>query len=380
MSIKTTLKSSVAAAALFAVAAPIVSSPAEAGLKNGNDNSVEISGTLNRSLMYVDNGIANEWIHGDGGTDSSRLRIVIKGDLTESVKVGGLWEADLPNSQSQKSATTGITGTSGTVTPGADNGSFGLRKMSIKFTHAGLGSLSIGQDTVSSNNKPSLDSTANNNAGMSHGRSVMVYDKTAAANTTFTAGSMFTSYFGGNKDRVRYDSPKIMGFTASGSFSDDNYYDAGLTYGQVFGDITVAAAVQYQNLSTDKPSTNAGGGIALKHTSGLSGGFHAGQEYGTLNGDSSTGIEGESWGMEVGYTTKEISNLGATSVNLVYTEADETTTDLFEAENIGFHFQQDLPAGVNIYAAYEVASFDDGLTTTDLEDISVFLIGTRLNF
>jgi len=66
MTIKTTLKTSVAVAALFAVAAPVVSSPAEAGLANGNDNGVVISGAINRSLMYVDNGSANGWLNTDG--------------------------------------------------------------------------------------------------------------------------------------------------------------------------------------------------------------------------------------------------------------------------------------------------------------------------
>ena len=96
MSIKTTLKASVAAAALIAVAAPVISSPAEAGLANGNDNSVVISGSLNRALMYTDNGTANDWSNVDGGTDNSRLRILVSGKLTDSIKVGGVWEANLP--------------------------------------------------------------------------------------------------------------------------------------------------------------------------------------------------------------------------------------------------------------------------------------------
>jgi hypothetical protein len=375
MSIKTTLKSSVAAAALFAVAAPVVSSPAEAGMANGNDNGVVISGQINRSLMYVDNGIANEWVHADGGTDNSRLRIVVSGTMTESIKVGGLWEANLPLSQAQGSTTTGVTATSGTVTPAGD-AAFGLRKASIKFTHSTLGSLSIGQDTVASNNKPSLDSTSNNNAGMSHGGSVMVYDKTAGANTAHTAGSQFTSYFGGRKDRVRYDSPDVMGFKLSGSFSDDNFYDAGLTYGATYGDITVAAAAQFGHLSGPAPSESYGGGIAAKHTSGLSAGFHMGQE----NGVSESTVEGESWGMEVGYTTTAMNDLGSTSISVIYTEADETLTNNLEAENIGVHVAQNVPGGVTVYAAYEVASFDDLDASTSLDDVTVFLIGTRLKF
>ena len=142
MSIKTTLKTSVAAAALFAVAAPVVSSPAEAGLKNGNDNGVVISGSLNRALQYVDNGLADNWVQTDGGTDNSRLRILVSGQLTESIAVGGTWEANLPNSQPQGATSTTSTGAQGAVTAGAD-AAFGLRVSEIKFMHATMGKLTI---------------------------------------------------------------------------------------------------------------------------------------------------------------------------------------------------------------------------------------------
>jgi len=381
MSIKTTLKTSVAAAALFAVSAPVVSSPAEAGLANGNDNGVVISGSLNRSLQYVDNGNSNRWVHTDGGTDNSRLRILVSGQLTESIAVGGTWEANLPSSNRQGSTTSTDTGVQGSVTSGGDQNAFGFRKSDIKFTHATMGSLSLGQGTVASNNKPSLDSTVNNNAGMSHAAGMFIFDKTSLTQTATTAGGQFTSYFGVRADRIRYDAPSIAGFSASVSLADGGAYDAGLKYGATYGDITVAAAIQGQHLAGNNPSENAGAGVAVKHTSGLSAGYHMGQEYGTGgNAGTANTIEGESWGMEVGFTTKEMSSLGATSFTVIYTEADETAADLFEAESTQFHVRQSLPAGVDVYASYEVASFDDGAAGTDFDDVSVFLIGTRLNF
>jgi hypothetical protein len=376
MSMKTTLKASVAAAALFAVSAPVVSSPAEAGLANGNDNGVVISGALNRSMQYVDNGSANSWVNTDGGTDNSRLRILVSGQLTESIKVGGTWEANLPISNAQGSTTSSGT-TEGSVTE-AGTAAFGFRKTEVKFTHATMGSFTIGQGSTSSDNKPSLDGTVNNNAGMSHGGGMMIYDKTALAATTNTSGAMFASYFGGRKDRLRYDTPNIAGFTASVSVADSDYFDGGLQYGAAYGDLTIAAAVQAQHMGANPNSENVGGGVAVKHASGLSAGVHYGKETGTAN--TSTSVEGESWGVEAGYSTSTISNMGATSFNIVYTEADETTLDLFEAESIQFHFRQKMPAGVEAYAAYEIASFDDGDTTTSLDDVSVFLIGTKLSF
>jgi hypothetical protein len=374
---KTTLKASVAAAALFAVSAPVVSSPAEAGLANGNDNGVIISGTLARSLQYVDNGQSNAWVHADGSTDSSRLRILVSGQLTESIKVGGTWEANLPLTNA--SSATNSTGTTEGTVAGGGAAAFGLRVTDIKFTHATMGSLSIGRGSNASDNKKSLDGTQNNNAGMSSGGKMLVYDKTALAATAVTAGDQFSSYFGGKSDRIRYDTPSIGGFVASASIAGGNYWDAGLTYGASYGDVQVAASAQVRHTGATTESENAGASIALKHASGLSAGFHAGKEYGR-GSSSTTTVEGESWGVEAGYTTSAMSNLGATSFNVVYTESDEATLDLYEAEVVSFHFKQSMPAGVDVIATYEVASFDDGAAGTSLDDVSVFLLGTRLSF
>ena len=375
MSIKTTLKASVAAAALIAVAAPVISSPAEAGLANGNDNGVVISGALNRALMYADNGKANDWTNVDGGTDNSRLRILVSGKLTDTINVGGVWEANLPISSSQGLTSNQGSDSGATTTTDA---AFGFRKTEVTFTHATMGKLSIGQSSTSSDNKPSLDGTVNNNAGITHGGGMMVFDKTANANTAATAGSTFASYFGGRRDRVRYDTPSIMGFKGSVSMGDDAFWDTGLTYGATYGDIQIAAAAQYASLGSDTPANNYGVGLALKHSSGLSAGAHWGEEGGGSN--AANGINGHSWGVEAGYTTSAISNLGATAFSVIYTAADATLADDFEAETVSFHVKQSMPAGVDVYASYENASFEDNNAGTDLEDLSVFLIGTKLSF
>jgi len=381
MSIKTTLMTSVAAAALFAVSAPVVSSPAEAGIANGNDNGVVISGAIVRSMQYIDNGLSNDWVNTDGGTDNSRLRILVSGKMTESLKVGGTWEANLPSSNRQGNTTTGAGQTTeGIVTGGGDTGAFGFRKAEVKFSHATMGSFSIGQGSTSSDNKPSLDSTVNNNAGMSHAGKTQIYDKTAGTQTSgsnSTAGGQFVSYFGGRQDRLRYDSPSMAGFKVSGSIADNNFYDAGITYGASFGDVKVAAAIQMQHLASEYPNERYGAGVAMKHASGLSAGAHYGKEASTA---PTTTIKGSSWGVEAGYTTTAMSNLGSTSFSVIYTESDEANADNFEAQNVGFHVAQKLPAGVDVFAAYEVASFDDSIATTSLDDVSVFLVGTRLKF
>jgi hypothetical protein len=375
--IKLVLKSSVAAAALVAVAAPVVSGSAQAGVANGNDNSVVMSGNLTRSIMYMDNGSSNEITHVDGGNDtSSRFRIIVSGKLTESVDVGGIWEANLPVSNNQGSQTTGA---NATITEAGDSGSFGFRKTEVTFNHATMGKLSIGQSSTASDNRPSLGFASNTNGGLTNGGGAILYNSTAKAQTgTITAGGQFSNYFGTRDDRIRYDSPSFGGFKVAVAAATDNFWDAGLTYGATYGDITVAAAAQYTALNAGgtSPKANMGAGIALTHTSGLGASFYYGQE------DAAGGnqVEGSQYGLELGYKTDALSNLGTTGFALVYIRADETTANNAEATLWGIHAKQSMPAGISVFASYENSSYDNIAAGRNYDDLSVALIGTQINF
>ncbi|NQV98985.1 MAG: porin [Rhodospirillales bacterium] len=375
MNIKTTLKASVAAAALIAVAAPVVSSSAQAGpiAAGGDNNSVVISGQLVRSMLYMDNGQTTEYQGIDGGNDAnSRLRILVSGQLTESIDVGGVWEANLPNSNNGGTASVGLNSeTSG-------DSAFGFRKTDITFNHASLGKLYIGQAETSSDNKPSLDSTGNNNAGMTYGGAIQLSNSTTKANAG-TAGDAFASYFGGRNDRVRYDTPDIVGFKLSGSLIEGDNWDVGLTYGATYGDFQVAAAAQYQSINSTSVSAQYGAGLAVKHSSGVSAGVHAGREIeNTERAATLANVQGKSWGAEVGYTTSAMSNLGSTSASLVYVNSKDANQNGMHATLWGFHVKQALPAGVDVFGAYEVSSFD--LNGSTISDVSTALVGTQISF
>ncbi len=373
MDIKTTLKASVAAAALVAVSAPVVSSPADAGsISNGNDNGVVISGGLARSILYVDTGGSNSFSHVDGGNDTnSRVRILISGDLTESIKVGGTWEANLPNSNDIGNS---VTSKAGNANAG-DVGAFGFRRTDIQFTHANLGKLTIGQSSTASDNRPSLDSVGNNNAGMTYVGDSLIFNGTTQANTALTAGGQFDSYFGTRADHVRYDLPSFGGFNLGASIIDGDQWDAGLTYGATYGDIQIAAAAQYRSIQSATVDAAYGAGIAVKHASGFSADFH----YGTEDNNNTTTVQGSQWGAEIGYVTSALSNLGDSAITINYVSSDEASTDNFDAETVGVHLKQNLPAGVAVFASWENASFDDN-TGASYDDVSTALVGTYIGF
>ena len=88
MNIKTTLKSSVAVAALFATALPVAMAPGSA--EAGEGMTMEVSGEVRKAIWYGDDGTRDAIFISDNNTDESRLRWVASGDLNESVSIGAL--------------------------------------------------------------------------------------------------------------------------------------------------------------------------------------------------------------------------------------------------------------------------------------------------
>ena len=90
MTLKNTLKSSVAVAALFAIAAPVT---AEAGnITNGKTAKLSISGQIVKAISRLDDGASDETYITDGDWTSSRLRWVATSKLSDATTVGGTIE------------------------------------------------------------------------------------------------------------------------------------------------------------------------------------------------------------------------------------------------------------------------------------------------
>ena len=136
MNIKTTLKASVAAAALFAVAVPV----AEAGsVSNGNGNSVTLSGQINKAVMYFDDGKSEDMAVVDNDNSGTRFRILGSGKVNEAVSVGTALEVEFQDnaannwSISDGSSANGTAGGSGTDAFGQTN--FNQRRAEAYIKH-----------------------------------------------------------------------------------------------------------------------------------------------------------------------------------------------------------------------------------------------------
>ena len=402
MNIKTTLKASVAAAALFAVAVPV----AEAGtVSNGNGNSVTVSGQINKAWMYVDDGKSENSAIVDNDNSGSRFRILGSGKVNEAVSVGTALEVEFQDNASNNfqvndtngdGATTGSVNSDGAASlSNSANGNSGFgqtyfnqRRMEAFISHKQFGKISIGQGPTASDGTAETNLT---NAGMAvyggatHFGDVLIRtsDQAESAFGSKKWGLEYTNFDGaGRTDRIRYDSPTFAGFQVAASTISGGGADVALRYGGKFGGVAVKAAASYLNVSSIGSSsggtTDADGqytiSAAAKHDSGLNIRGHYGKRGRIETRDDTSG-----YNVTLGYDAA-LSSMGNTSFAAGYNKVDNMQADDDEAEFWEFGVVQHLKdAGTELYVGVNMAEHDDS-TTTNYESITSVIAGTRIKF
>jgi len=392
---KNVLKSTVAASALFALAAPVAPS-AHADFKNQNSKvNLTIGGQIVRSLIYVDDGEHSQLFHVDGRTVGTRLRYIVSGNLTESIKVGGLLEHDVGQSNDGYTFDYGITGDSATYGTastsgatgndrGSDSTGFGIRHHFVSFEHKSLGKLSIGQTNTASNGtmETSLMSSSNTTLGGATMLSKVRF--TTGANGAFSAvgAASSTDTLDGlsRDDVIRYDTPTFGGFKLATSMQDEGTFDvAGWWSGKLAG-INVKASAYYANTEAGGSGTmGAAGhqwGIAgsVAHSSGIA--LRA--NYGHKRVESS-GRKPKVWMVGGEYGAK-LSSLGKTAFYVEFYRAEDIQTAGHEMDTLYVGVVQKMDSiGSEMSLVYGKHSLDDS-ASTDYNDIDAVMFQTKLNF
>ncbi len=374
MNIKTTLKTSVAAAALFAVAAPVaVSTPAEAGsVSNGNKNSVTLSGQVNRAVMYADDDDASEVFQVDNGASGSRFRIVFKGSVNESVSAGGKIEAAAFTSNDGSSVqiqdSVGLSGNTGDR--GLGDGAFDERVVELYFDHKQFGRLTLGQGSVATDGMFYQDQSASwivAEAGTDYGGAINY----TVANVPNSRTASLPIIDGGRDDRIRYDSPSFGGFKLAVSGSSGGGFDIAGKYGGSFGGINVGATVGYTNDESIGGNEEWAASVSLGHSSGINGAFAYGHR------DIVGASDADTWNVKLAYDAK-LNSMGTTAFGISYGESDDFTTGDEETQ-LRFGVVQNVDsAGTNLYLGFSRHEIDNA--TTNFDDIWIAIAGARVKF
>lgn len=392
MDMKNILKTSVAAGALFALAAPVAPS-AQADFKNQNSKvNLTIGGQIVRSLIYADDGEHSQLFNVDGRTVGTRLRYIVSGQLTESIKVGGLLEHDVGQSNDSFSfggapSTAGVltaAGTGTTITGGtgndssADSTGFGIRHHFVSFEHKSMGKLSIGQTNTASNGtmETSLMSSGNTTLTGSTMLSGIVF--TTGANGTFTAvtAACQTDTLDGlsRDDVIRYDTPTFGGFKLATSMQDEGTFDVAGWYGGKIAGLDVKASAHYAN-------TEAGGGgqqWGFAGTVGHSSGLAMRANYGGKRVENS-GRKTKVWMVGGEYAAK-LSSIGETAFFVEFYRGEDVAAAGREMDTLYVGVVQKMDSiGSEMSLTYGKHSLDD-TASTDYNDIDAVMFQTMLNF
>jgi hypothetical protein len=409
VNLKTTLKSTVAVAALFAVAAPVANA-ADDTLSSGNKNTLKISGQVVRSIFHADDGVSSKTFQGSGNWTASRVRWIASGKLNENVTVGAGIEMNIPLSNTSGSATMGTQ-----QADGANQSSSGwaIRHQYVWTKHKKFGKLSMGNTNSAANGTSEADLSGvgifAGSDGDSYGSGIF-FQNTATASaptaSTVTVGAALDNLDGTSRtDVIRYDSPNFMGVTLATSAIAGGEWDVALRYGGKFGSVKVKAAAGYTNLNQTNGSANftASGSVALLHDSGLNVAFAMGKRNfagggskssGGISDSPALGIDTNFNGTEdphfmyvgVGFKAKPFG-VGGTNFVVKWNQTNDfvqlANHDGNEAESTGIAVQQSFSAiGATVGLEYMNYSYESKSNTTanTFDDIDVIALMTVFAF
>ena len=349
-------------------------------IKSGYDNvSLKLYGHINRAIMSVDDGNEDKIFHVDNSHSESRVGLKVKVAASEALTIGGNLEAQWQANPSNK------------VSMDEESISADLkeRKIEIYFDFDKIGKFSIGKGNMASDGSSEVDLSGTSLAGNvgigDAGGAFSFYNNVPAVVAegedakSIAVKDVFDQMDGlGKKNRVRYDTPSLGGFSLGVSSGEKEAADGALTYSEKFADGTkLKAVVAYSDPGKDYTQINGSAsvlfGFGLNLT--VAGGTRDLDKM-PANGDDPTFMYGK-----VGYKAK-IFSLGSTACSFDYGVFSNIENQDIEEESTAYGVQvvQKLSEyNTELFAAYRNIELEDN-TSADYEPITLTMAGVRLKF
>jgi hypothetical protein len=397
MNIKTILKSSVAASALFAFAAPVSTTAmaADDTFSSGASTNLVMSGHVSRVIWHGDDGNSSRtFFTGPGGAGGIRVRWVASGTLSDSVTGGATAEINAPENNTGDGAqlyTTGP-GDSGTLGAVTSDDTWALRHQYVWVNHKTMGKLSLGHTSTATDGYGAAD-------GKKEGRGLKYVDTTATTPVASarTAGGAVSDLNVSRLNLIRYDTPTIGGFGLKIAKHDTGGWATGLAYAGNHGAVAVTIKAGYVGQAADDASKNftALGSIALAHDSGLSFKFGAAK---TNYAGAASKIDTASqqggrddphvYSFDIGYSMPKLVSVGATSFAFQYHDSNNVARSKTDAVTLNLSATQSFDAlGATMKLGYSKYTLEATQVTTagtdvvkTFDDIDVIALQTTFNF
>lgn len=336
---------------------------------SGNDKiEVSLSGQINRGILYGDDGKSADYFFVDNDNSSTRLRVTGVGRFDPEWSVGTVIEV-----QFESNSTAAISMTQDS--PAGPN-NFTERKLEIFADSKRLGRLWLGQGSTATDGTAELDLS---------GTEVIAYSavqdmagglafRTQAGAFGPEIGDVYSNMDGlGRDDRIRYDTPNLLGLTGSVGAVDGGSWDAGLVYTRKFGTTNFAGGLGYANAESRQGYTQLSGSASLEFPMGI-----------TVTGAAGTrDIDGAARDPFFYYTKLAYAmtpfELGGTMIGIDWAYAEDIAQGGDEFNAVGLFGVQEIDRiATDVYVGARWHELDR--SGAEYEDIWAMLTGARVKF
>ena len=339
----------------------MMAKPADKNVQSGNSRvKVTLYGQVNRAIRFANTGDNTEITSVDNDGSSSRLGLRAVGKANANLTIGALHELEW-----QENARSGTNeGSTGKTRVRA-------RHVDLWLDHKNLGKLSMGHGSIAGDAGGLYDLTgvgyvygfagANGTDGTTADATVKVINAAGNGTTTVQATGKARGYrpfnfFGARENRIRYNTPSLMGARVSLSYNENKSWSVGLTYAGAppgVKSFTALFAAGYRDNDGAKTAWALSGG--LKHNPS---GFNVNGSYDTDGEENADGVQNSQWGVALGWSGK-INDSGATAIGVGFNRSSDGAEA--SANQYWLAINQSLDAAAaDVYAG---VSFDSGSVT-----------------
>ena len=355
----------------LSIASALVTAGLLVAAGNAQALEAEISGHVNRAVMFADDGERNEIFFVDGEPSNTRFRFVGSEEILPGIEAGIKWEMEFVSQNSSRVS----------IDNRDADGDFDLneRHQDIYFQGA-FGKFSIGQGDGAGNGISEIDLSGTSiaqysGAGDNGGSLVFADDGNPIGVTVNDSYDQFD--FESRYDRVRYDTPALGPVVLSTSYGNkgenDVYEFAATADTEVPGLGKFAAGLAYSNLgeegtNNEEERETIGGSVSFLSDLGP----NLTVVYTTREDD---GLDADTIYVKGGYKMGQ----HAVSVDYGRTSFDESSANVDKGQFYGAAYVFKPVGWAELYAAVKIHTVDLE-TGSDPDDITIGLVGSRIKF
>jgi predicted porin len=343
-------KKILAVAIASAVAVPMVAQAVE----------YKISGHVNRMIRYADNDNGSDVQHVDNGASATRFRIQGSEDIGNGMKAGVYIETGVA---SNSSSLINIKANDAAATDTA----FNIRHSALFFS-GNWGKVTMGHTSDAQDGTSFADlsntwlvneySSAELAGGVNFG----------GTGTGTTISSAFSSFDGGRRDVVRYDSPALGPVTVAVSIANNSRWSIGAFSNTSLGGGELSANIGYTDLGGT--STTRDDQFSMSASYLFSQGTSITGGYGQADATASGAADPDSFYVKLGH------QWGSHAVSVHYSETHDLSARNEDNTMWGLGWVYTMRKDIEVYAGYN--NYD--LDRAGAEDVDVFVVGSRVKF